>query len=567
MNDLGLISVLPIPFYVAIVLLTVGFCLELSHRPVRVAVMLPYILVLILVLYGTPGLVEHTPRYASTWKHLGVTDYIVRHGAVNPHIDAYFNWPGFFAFAAFVTELAGVSSLTGELTWVFVFLNVRFLAPLLMLFRASTRDARLVWLGVWLFYLSNWVGQDYFAPQALDFFLYLVIIAVLVRWFPRTSTDAGVWGQALLRAPRWARGALGRLLDFDDHDAPGQPWQRVGLIAAVIAMSAAMVPSHQLTPFAAVFAMALMVVFDRITPRTLPILLLVLTLAWMGFMAVPYMRGRLDYHLTQVGQVDSNATRGVAGRFRGSQEHRLVLRVRLAVSLAVAALAAGGALRRLLRGRHDLTLLLAGAAPAMLLGAQAYGGEIVLRVYFFALPVMAFFAASFFYTETEQRAWMRWPMAIIVGVTSVALCTGFLIARYGNERMDYSTPQELAAVDQLFDIAPVGSVLYATGESQSWKAHDYELYPRQHLNKVYVLNGDVNGAADAMTPKQNRAAYLLLTRSTNAQAEMFQGVPPGVMAQFEQLLRESDRFEIVYSNRDATIFKLVQPAAQTGRAP
>ena len=84
MTDLGLISVLPLSFYVAIVLLTCGFCLELSHRPVRVAVVLPYIVVLIFVLYGTPALVEHMPRYASTWKHLGVTDYIVRHGAVDP---------------------------------------------------------------------------------------------------------------------------------------------------------------------------------------------------------------------------------------------------------------------------------------------------------------------------------------------------------------------------------------------------------------------------------------------------------------------------------------------------
>jgi hypothetical protein len=58
-----------------------------------------------------------------------------------------------------------------------------------------------------------------------------------------------------------------------------------------------------------------------------------------------------------------------------------------------------------------------------------------------------------------------------------------------------------------------------------------------------------------------------MTRSTNAQAEMFKGIEPELIAQFERLLTQSDRFEVVYSNADATVFKLVKPSAQSGRSP
>ena len=43
----------------------------------------------------------------------------------------------------------------------------------------------MVWTGIWLFALGNWIGQDYFSPQAFAFFLYLVVVLVVVRWLGR----------------------------------------------------------------------------------------------------------------------------------------------------------------------------------------------------------------------------------------------------------------------------------------------------------------------------------------------------------------------------------------------
>lgn len=563
MNDLGLISVLSFDFYIAVLLLTCGFCIELANRPIRVAVILPHVILLIVMLYGTPALVEEMPRYAATWKHLGVTDYILRHGSVDPRIDAYFNWPGFFALSAFITEVAGVPSLAGQLAWVFVFFNVLFLAPLVMIFRASTKDPRLVWLAVWLFYLTNWVGQDYFAPQAFAFFLYLVILAVLVRWFKRTATDTSFVASTIRWIPGPARGIVARLFAHDKENASSQPWQHVGLIAAVLVIAAAMIPTHQLTPFAALFAMGLLLIFDRLQPRSLPILMLILILVWMTFMAVPYMRGRIDHHLTQVGKVEANSTRSVTGRFEGSQDHLLVLRVRVTLTLAVAALAAGGAIRRFTQGHRDQTLFLLALAPVALVVIQSYGGEMILRVYFFVLPVMAFFAAAFFYSDRHDR--MRVPTTLVVGLASLALFTGFFIARYGNERMDYYTSEEVAATEYLFENAEPGSVFLSVGGTVPWLAQDYELFRRYPLGNDYVRSLDVDGVVNAMTPKvSERTAYLIITRSSKAYSELYRGTEPGAVTRFEQMLMQSEEFAVVFSNDDATILVLSETEVAMG---
>jgi hypothetical protein len=113
MKDLGLISVLHPTFFVAFFLLTVSFSLVVNQRPVRAWILLLHLVVLIFMLHGTPALLYETLRYAWAWKHVGVVDYIQRHGSVSPtvtYFSAYHNWPGFFALSAFITEVAGFES-------------------------------------------------------------------------------------------------------------------------------------------------------------------------------------------------------------------------------------------------------------------------------------------------------------------------------------------------------------------------------------------------------------------------------------------------------------------------
>ena len=120
MTDLGLISVLPASYFLSIVILTCGFCLFLWQRHSSTRVFLIYIGVLIAILYATPALVEQMPRFAVTWRHLGLTDHFIHGGRVRPGFDAYFNWPAFFAASALLTQIAGLSSLVNLVAWTWL---------------------------------------------------------------------------------------------------------------------------------------------------------------------------------------------------------------------------------------------------------------------------------------------------------------------------------------------------------------------------------------------------------------------------------------------------------------
>src|SRR5204863_379717 len=85
-----------------------------------------------------------------------------------------------------------VTDLTGIASWAPVFFNLLDLAAAVFVFSALTRDRRVIWLGSWLFLIANWVGQDYFSPQAFAFFLYLVVIGCTLRWLGPARTAGGV---------------------------------------------------------------------------------------------------------------------------------------------------------------------------------------------------------------------------------------------------------------------------------------------------------------------------------------------------------------------------------------
>jgi len=183
MNDLGLVSVLPSGAFAALALLTVAFVLAFAQREPRVPVLAFCVLLLIAMLHGANVLVEPEAAITSTYRHVGVTDTIIRTGHVNPKIDAYFNWPGFFFLLGAVTKLAGFPSALAFGRFAPLAYNVLYLGPLLMIFRSFTRDRRLIWLAIWLFYLTNWVGQDYLSPQGTPYLLHLTIISVPLSWF------------------------------------------------------------------------------------------------------------------------------------------------------------------------------------------------------------------------------------------------------------------------------------------------------------------------------------------------------------------------------------------------
>lgn len=561
MTDLGLVSVLPGTFFAALLLLTLSFCLSLRQREISSPLLLLHILILILILYGTTSLIEEVPRFESVWKHVGVSEYIMRTGAVAPEISAYFDWPGFFILISFGTAVVGANDPLAVAMWFPLIINVLSLGPLLLILKAATSDKRVIWLGIWLFYVTNWIGQDYFSPQALNYFLYLVMIAILVGWFkaPRATSPASIAAARSTLARRWLEQGRRWLTPTETiPNSASSAGQRAGLLAILIALFATIIASHQLTPFAIIGSVTMLVLLGRTRPRGLPILLVVLTASWLSFMATAYLAGNAAGLLSALGQVSSSVDSNVTNRLRGSPEHIVVIYARLAMSVAIWGLALLGGLRILRQGERPLTFAILAITPFFLVIVQPYGGEMLLRVYLFVLPYMAFFAAKAFYVTAKSGR--SWATTIAIAVVSITLLSGFLLTRYGNERADNFTADEVAALGQLYEVAEPGSLFIDMSENMPFRFRDFEKFT--YLQGFSALQaGGMQQLIARMEQGKYPQRYLILTQSQRAAVELYNGLPPGEWDRITAEIQASPRFRLIIANDAVQIYRLVDDRA------
>jgi hypothetical protein len=620
MNDLGLVSVLPIGCFVALGGLTLGFCLALvgvreREHPIALTI---YLLALIFMLYATPALIEQAPRFQVTYWLAGHTEYLLRTGSVNRFLDAYFNWPGFFVLTGLFTSASGLTSVLALAPWASFVYNLFYLAPLYLIYTSATRDRRLVWLGLWIFYITDWIWQDYFSPQGLNLFIYLVIIAILLKWF-RTSQGTPqyitVWTtehsrlvsvqtRPLMIASRLRQvktrvitlaTSVTRPMDAlkslspqlrafialsDTPLAPEQRRQRIALLVTLIGIFAFSVVSHPITPFFALLSVTALVLFGQCTPRWLPFLMAAMIVGWDFTVAWPYMAGHLSSDLAAFGNIQVAASANVTKRIAvGSAEHQFIAQTRILMTAAVGCLAILGAALRWRRGAlwyvndsswgfgslfaHDLPYISLAIMPFFMIVTQPYGGEMAMRSNLLSLPAISFFAAAALCTPVTSKFSRAFTITstVVTAIICLILLTGFMFARYGNERADYITYDEFNAVAYLYSVAPPDSLLLQGWTGTPWRYKDLEQYDYSPIYTRATPSdaAAIEGVMSAVSHTQYPAAYVIITRSQKAQAEMFYSMPASSFDSIERTLLASGKFVLVYRNPDADILMYVRP--------
>ena len=564
MNGLGLVSVLHASYYVAIALLSVTFAVALLRRQAPDRALVGLVILLVLMLFGLTPILEAVPRFAVTWRHAGIAQSILDTGHVNPHIDAYFNWPGFFMLAAALARGAGFHNVLPLTAWSPIYFNLAYLAPLLVIARSLTTSRRLVWLSIWLFYLGNWIGQDYFSPQGFSYLLYLVIIAVLLHYFVEQPKE---W----VPKPPFLLRVLGKAPppeeeEVDDTSAHHAP--RWALLACTVFLFVALVPTHQLTPVAVLFATVAIVLTAARSLWWLPLLMAGLLGGWYATGASTFFKGHFSQMLGEAGQLGTVFTQNVANRVGGDPDHRIIADLSIIAGAAMWCLAFRGASRLVTRERRYRVGVALALAPLTLLPLQTYGGEMLLRVELFALPFTAFFAAAALVGDDEEEPLTMRRSAAIGGVLLV-FAGLFLFARYGNERIDYFTRYETAGVARLYELAKPGSMLVAGTGNLPWKYtqyqdHSYRLVIEMpHWSATAPVTTDpgplVRDVRDAMRSSSQRA-YLIIERSEEMEADQLGYGRPGSLTRFADAVAASPFFSVVYRNPDATIFTLTPTA-------
>jgi GT2 family glycosyltransferase len=588
MTDYGLLSVLPVTFWLALALLTVSFFWTVRQAEASRLLVAAHVVVLVLMVHATPALLYGTLRYSWAWKHVGITQYIAAHQQINLHLQsnpelvAYQDWPGFFAFNAFLTSAAKLSSALSYASWVPPVSELLSIGPLLLIFRHFTRDRRLVWTAVWLFFLGNWVGQDYYSPQSFVYFIYLAVIAVCLSRFSRSARSAAgreVGPVALDPARSMPDRPSGAGMDPSHrlHLRVGgwlvrrETWILYAMVALAIATIAS---SHQLTPFMLVSALVLLYVGRHLRYRSLPVLAMALAVGWIAFAAETFLTQNLASIIKSIGHPLGNTTSTLVNLQQASAGQILIAKVDRLLTVTLIVLAAIGwwRSRRLPGGsqRWRPALLLM-ASPLVAVVANNYGGEIGFRVYLFALPFIALFAAAALGPFIRGRR-RRLALDIVRPFVAGLLLVGFLFAYYGKERMNYFPPDEVNTMMQLYRTAPPGSLLMGATSNLPWGFEHYNTYTYNWYtaDDPAVVRRIVNSpvATIAQTMGHYRHAYLIFSSTDAAEVEMTGLLPRADLSRIERDVMASGRFVVVMRTPHITVVSLApgNPAvATTGR--
>jgi hypothetical protein len=557
----GLLPLLPWTFYAACALVLGVLIVGLVRRPRLANGWLgAYTALLVLMLYGTASLLDPVPRLPWVFKHIAVVQYLELHGRVNPELDLYQRWPGFFVWAAQLAELVGRPDTLGWAGLAEPFFGLLGVLLVYGIARVVLGDGPAAWVAALLFALGNWINQNYFAPQGLAYPCYLFIGLVLLCSGEATPGRLGQRFQHLVE--RLCRGR--RAPTVDGLVAPGFPGRlpRAWSAGAVLTAYAVATASHQLTPYLILLVVGPLFLLGFLRPRWLAVAL--------GLVALGYLVPNLQFIESRFGVLSSfnpleNAVYSVLDRTRLSPEQVLSGRASYLISGLLYLTGLVGVVRRVRHGGVRSAVMVGWmmSASALVLAVQSYGGEGRLRVYLFSVPWCAVAAAWAFWPGTGAQLGRR--AAGVLAALLTALTVLFTISYFVTETEVRVRASDVAAAQWVDQTSRPGDVVLMT-------APPFPLYVGAHYDHllkgadlsryaVYfdadLTRADLVGIAAKQAGSQKPPRVLVVfsdQQDANDARHALYG--PGEVARLERQLSRSTEDRVVYAESGVRIYQL-----------
>jgi hypothetical protein len=407
----GLISSLPITFFISLAVLTVASALLWASRESHSRLLMLQLVILIIALYFTPYCLEGTPRIPASYQSFGFTDYILRVGHINPKMVWYHSWPGFSLLFASLFEIAGIDNPLPTMSLFPTVIIFLYLLPLFLLFRNTigSQDNRW-WAAAWIFSIANWTEQNYFCPQAVAYLLLLYMLFLAFK-----NREAGM--------------------------------KAVSYSALFLLIFASLTITHMVTSIICVIMTGALLIIWR---RRINMIALVTTMvvAWTIYGATQQFEVFLPNFIEQAFKEDIFFLYVFTMRFNlTSPEHAFVNITRVIFTATFLIIGLLGALfppseKRL--SKLNIAFMAIALGPVLLVPVLMYGGEFLIRVFLLLLVPIAYFGCKL----------VRGKYIALLLVLILIMCLPFsIIARYGNEASAYIRPDEISASDFFFNKA------------------------------------------------------------------------------------------------------------------
>jgi hypothetical protein len=557
LGDYGLPPALPIAWYLSLALALVGAVAAITIRRTSSLIMVGYVLVVAVILFGTVPVLSAQPHYAWVYKHIGVVRYIEAHGTVNAKVDIYNRWPGFFALGAVFSQLGGNPNPEVYAGWAELIFLLLDAVLVMAAVKAVTREIRIAACAGLFFVITNWVAQTYYSPQAFAFVLCLAMIVVLLRQLRTNESSYS------LRLTRWVE-RIGRVPQLPVQMQDTAKWPRWAAITVALGVDAVIVASHQLTPYMLLVSVAILMLTRVIRPWWM--------LAAMAVMTLTYLAANLHFIEHNYGVFTSidpfnNAQGQGATLARSPTPGKLFNTYIELLFLAVLSLFSVCAVIRLLKLgllMRALPFVVFALSPFFVLFGQNYGGEASLRIILFSSPWCA--ALISWALATVGRRRLRWALTMSIAVTFTAL---FVPSFLGEEELNIISPAEVRASEWFYDHGRPKSVLVLAAPGFPFRyGADYPEFlgpegdANPNLLTETVFDDRQLGAAQvpnvaARISGYAKHGYIVFDKDETTYAEVFRLTPPGALGHLENAVAQSPDFRLWYANKFVQIYELI----------
>lgn len=503
----GVITEVGVAYVFGLALVCAVLVLTLGRRVIDHVVMTASVLVFVTFTTLLVSASSGETSIPTAFVHRGFIAAIMESAALPNAVDARFSWAGFFSTSAHLVSAAGLPDAHAFMTYAPLFFNALMIFPLYAIALVIAGRVRLAWLAVVLYQLFNWYQQDYFAPQAVAMFFYATILATLLwqlRAAPLPTIGTG-FKAALTQAPRRTPGLV-----------PGFSKTRTLVIGAILLIIVlANTVSHQITPMLVVIALAIFSFFGATRYRTLWLAAGLIFAAWFSYGATDYWMGHLSSIFNEIGQIGNSVGRGVADRITGDPVYQQMQYLRMGASGIFALIAFAG----WLLSRSRRTWLAAGficAAPFSLVILQSYGGEMIIRCFVLASPVLAPYAAIALANAGRRlrrlfRQPLRRPLVgraqyVRIGALTLALLAAGMVLTVNrglNTAFEASTREQVRVTDAFISQVPPSSTImsWSHGPHTVGVRRMFDpLAPRMQYIDTYPCLGNLTNCAIEREP-------------------------------------------------------------------
>ena len=553
---LGLLPQLSFLWWLGLLLAAGAVVWELRRPDPRWPSMVVGLGALALVLHGTLPATEAVPRFSTAYDVAGFSEYLGRTGRALPRLDVRMSWPAMLATAGMAARAMGVSTLW-FLRWCPLVLNLAYLFPLKAIANTCLRSSRAQWSVLGIFLASDWIEQDYFSPQGLNLFLFLVAVAIVIRVFsaggypPRLVAwvlDSSQWAAVKRLALRIGKLPYGAVAG-EQPELETSPRHRVAMLTVLLIVLGVSAVSHQITPAALCLVLFGLTITGRTGLRLLWLLMATLVWSWLSWEGHTYWSDHLAKVFGSAGQVGTTLNATVTTRLQGSTpEREFVQGARILAAIITWLGALGGFVALWRRGRTLWTMVIVAVFPVAVAGAVSYGGEVALRVLLFSLAPAAVLTASLIDHRVVGRAAVTICLAI-----AAALLVLFPLVRFGNESFEAISPDDLAAAAWIHAHVAAGADVYIANRDEPLEYTHVGAYRIVQAGGLVTLRGS---RLTEHLPVTRVPTYVYLTRSQDNYGIDFLGYRNGWMSDFIDQLLQTGHVHVVFRNSTAVVLRI-----------